>query len=306
MRSLQARNSRSFNRPLSPGHHLPPAAVALAPGHRRGAAPQVLARPRAEARCPKRPKMLPRRVRRRCGTAAGRGVVCSDPPHRPEPRDAGQAPGPPRTWEGNSNKPTPTWGGGGGGAADNNKKMATTPRCPRRSAARGAAAATHRVPGLRVHLAQVADHPHRFGGRWRPERRGSGLQARRRRRRAGTPRPRRPGAGGAPPAAARRDGGGVRDARGPLPHPPGAVSGRRRPVLPSAAAAPRAPAGCEPRAAEGEVEEGGESPSAGAGARSTGDSLRRQFSSPPENFYCCCRRLSQRLEERGAEPRWGR
>lgn len=163
------------------------------------------------------------------------------------------------------------------------------------------------MPGLRVHLAQVADHPRRFGGRWRPERRGSGLQARRRRRRAGTPRPRRPRAGGAPPAAARRDGGGgVRDARGPLPHPPGAVSGRRRPVLPSSAAAPRAPAGYEPRAAEGEVEEGGESPSAGAGARSTGDSPRRQFSSLPENFYCCCRRLSRRRAKRGAEPRRGR
>lgn len=59
VRSLQARNSRSFNHPLSPGHHLPPAAVALAPGLRRGAAPQVPARPRAEARCPKRPEMLP-------------------------------------------------------------------------------------------------------------------------------------------------------------------------------------------------------------------------------------------------------
>lgn len=33
-----------------------------------------------------------------------------------------------------------------------------------------------RVPGLRVHLAQVADHPRRFGGRWRPR---SGLSAQR-------------------------------------------------------------------------------------------------------------------------------
>lgn len=36
MRSLQARNSRSFNRPLSPGHYLPPAAVP-----RRGPRPRA-------------------------------------------------------------------------------------------------------------------------------------------------------------------------------------------------------------------------------------------------------------------------
>ena len=93
----------------------------------------------------------------------------------------------------------------------------------------GGPCCTHRVPGLRVHLAQVADHPRRFGGRWRPR---SGLSAQRWGAATGRGAPVPPSRGwrGTP-------GGSGSEARRRRPRGPGAAAtspggGRRRAALP--------------------------------------------------------------------------